>query len=397
MKLKGTLIDHFKTIPDPRTQNHNFKHNLTDILIITILGTICGADGWVELQRFAEAKEDWLKTFLELPNGIPSHDTFGRVFCVLDPKVFEACFMAWISTLTVDIVNEIIAIDGKTARGSSNKREGIPALHLVSAWAAKSRLMLGQVKTEDKSNEITAIPKLLDAIDIAGSVVTIDAMGCQKKIAEKIIKREGNYVLALKENQKTLYDDVKSIFAKAEENKQKQYKKMLHLRRVKKRKGHGRIETIKYTLVSTRDPLFFELRWPGLRGIGKVEVKRTVNGETIHSIRYFLTNLEYEDIDKFIEAVQKHWQIEIDLHWSLDVSFKEDHSQVRIGNAPQNLALVRRIALNLLKQESSIKNGITCKRKTAGWDHKYLLKVLTADRTLQENKIEETTGLIKSA
>lgn len=396
MSLEGTLIEHFKRIPDPRTQNHNLRHNLVDILIITILGAICGTDGWVEIVEFAQLKEDWLKTFLELPNGIPSHDTFGRVFSLLDPQQFESCFMAWLSTLNVDIENEVIAIDGKVVRGSADKRNARPALHLVSAFATKTRLLLGQVKTEDKSNEITAIPKLLDIIDVKGSTITIDAMGCQQKIAEKIIKKEANYVLSLKDNQKTLHDDVKAIFAKAEENKQKQYKNMLHLRRVKKKKGHGRMETRKYTLVSARDPLFFALRFSGLKGIGKVDVKRTVNNKTESFTRYFLTSFEYEDVDKFVEAVEQHWHIEINLHWSLDVSFKEDHSQVRIGNAAQNLALIRRIALNLLKQETSKKVGITCKRKACGWGHPYLLKVLTADRALQDNKFEDKPALVKN-
>lgn len=396
MTLEGTLIEHFKHIPDPRTQNHNLRHNLVDILIITILGAICGTDGWVEIVEFAQLKEDWLKTFLELPNGIPSHDTFGRVFSLLDPQQFESCFMAWLSTLNVDIENEVIAIDGKVVRGSADKKNARSALHLVSAFATKTKLLLGQVKTEDKSNEITAIPKLLDIIDVKGSTITIDAMGCQQKIAEKIIKKEANYVLSLKDNQKTLHDDVKAIFAKAEENKQKQYKNMLHLRRVKKKKGHGRMETRKHTLVSARDPLFFALRFPGLKGIGKVDVKRTVNNKTQSFTRYFLTSFEYEDVDKFVEAVEQHWHIEINLHWSLDVSFKEDHSQVRIGNAAQNLALIRRIALNLLKQETSKKVGITCKRKACGWSHQYLLKVLTADQALQDNKFEDKPALVKN-
>jgi predicted transposase YbfD/YdcC len=241
-------------------------------------------------------------------------------------------------------------------------------------------MMLAQVKTEDKSNEITAIPKILDMIDVKGSVVTIDAMGCQTKIANKIKKKDADYVLCLKENQKTLYDNVKSIFERAEENKQKQYKKVLHRRKIEKIHDHGRIETRRYTLVSARDPLFFELRWPGLRGIGKIDITRTTNNEVEYSTRYFLTSLHYENIDIFMEAVRKHWQIEIDLHWSLDVSFREDHCQVRLGHAPENLALIRRIALNLLKQEQTHKNGISCRRKTAGWDNKYLLKVLTADQ-----------------
>jgi predicted transposase YbfD/YdcC len=384
MALGGTFFEHFSDIKDPRIHNHNFRHNIFDILVITVLATICGADGWIEIQRFGEDKEEWLRTFLELPNGIPSHDTFGRLFSILDPQEFEKCFSAWLKSLKVDVEKEIIAFDGKTVRGSGNKRQGERALHLVSAWAAKNRIMLAQIKTEDKSNEITAIPKLLDMVNVKGSVVTIDAMGCQKEIAQKIVKKEADYLLCLKENQKTLYEDVKSIFARAEENKQKQYKKVLHRRKIEKIKAHSRVETRRYTLVSARDPLFFELRWPGLRGIGKIDITRTTNNEVVYSTRYFLTSLNYEDIDLFMEGVRKHWHIEIDLHWSLDVSFREDHCQVRTGKGAENLALIRRIALNLLKQEKTHKNGISCRRKSAGWDNKYLLKVLTADRHFLE-------------
>ena len=380
MKLSDTFLEHFSDIRDPRIHNHNFRHNIFDILVIALLGTICGADGWVEIQRFGEAKKEWLSTFLELPNGIPSHDTFGRLFAILEPQEFERCFNAWLKSLTINLEKEIIALDGKTVRGSGNKRQKEPALHLVSAWAAKNRMMLAQIKTEDKSNEITAIPKLLDMLNIEGSVITIDAMGCQTAIAKKINKKEADYVLCLKENQKTLHDNVQSIFERAEANKQKQYKNILHRRKIEKIKDHGRFETRKYTLVSARDPLFFELRWPGLKGIGKIDITRTTNHQVEYSTRYFLTSLQYEDIDLFMEAVRKHWQIEIDLHWSLDVSFREDHCQVRLGHAAQNLALIRRIALNLLKQEKTHKNGISCRRKTAGWDNKYLLKLLKADQ-----------------
>lgn len=353
MMLSDTFLTHFATLKEPRLQNHNFRHRLSDILIIAILGTICGADGWVEIERFGIAKQSWLNTFLELPNGIPSHDTFGRVFSLLDPKVFGECFSAWIASLTIDLTREVIALDGKTVRGSGNKRQGQSPLHLVSAWAAKSRLMLGQVRTEHKSNEVTAIPKLLNLLDIAGSVVTIDAMGCQTKIAKVIRAQDADYVLALKENQKTLFDNVQSIFARAEENKQKQYKHILHRRKIERIKDHGRVETRKYTLLSARDPLLFELRWPGLQGIGKLEVIRTTHHQVERSIRYFITSLAYEEIDSFMKTVRSHWKIEIDCHWSLDVSFREDLSQVRIGHAAENLARIRRIALNLLKQEKT--------------------------------------------
>ena len=379
MELEGTLLTYFSNLEDPRVNTHrNFRHNLGDILIITILATICGADGWAEIERFGQAKLSWLKTFLELPNDIPSHDTFARVFALLDPSRFETCFNQWIASLDIDLKKEIIALDGKTLRGSGNKRQEQPALHLVSAWATKNRLMLAQVKTAEKSNEITAIPELLKMIEVEGAIITIDAMGCQTAIAKQIIEQQADYVLSLKENQPTLHQDVCAIFTRAEEG-DKKYKNMLHLRRVEKLHDHGRTETRRYTLISARDPLMFELRWPGLRGIGKVEVVRTTHNQVERSTRYFLTSLDYEKVDDFKEAVRKHWQIETDLHWSLDVGFREDLNQSHIGHSAHNLAIVRRIALNLLKQESTHKNGIACRRKTAGWDHTYLLKVLTAD------------------
>ena len=384
MNLSETFLHHFETLKDPRTDNHNHRHSLHDILVMAILGTICGADGWVEISAFGEAKYDWLKTFLELPHGIPSHDTFGRVFSLLEAEKFEVCFCNWIKSLSLNIKKEIIAIDGKTLRGSHNRCRNQRPLHLVSAWASKNRVMLGQIKTEEKSNEITAIPHLLDMIDVKDSIVTIDAMGCQKDISSKILAGNADYVLSLKENQKNLYKDVTQIFEKAQVCL---YKKILHRRKIEKVRDHGRIETRKYTLISARDPLMFELRWPGLKGIGKLEIVRTVNHQVEKSTRYFVTSLTYEDIDDFMLAVRSHWHIEINLHWSLDVSFREDESRVRIGNAAENLAIVRRIALNLLKQEKTNKRGISCRRKKAGWDNQYLMKVLSADAQLIKCKI----------
>lgn len=381
MQLSDTFLKHFEPLADPRVDNHNKLHKLHDILVITILATICGADNWVDINEFGEAKYDWLSTFLELPNGVPSHDTFGRVFSILDSEQFESCFCAWIKSLSIDVNSEVIAIDGKTLRGSGNRRKGKKALHLVSAWASNQGLLLGQVKTTDeKSNEITAIPKLLKMIDVAGSTVTIDAMGCQQSIAEEILIQGADYVLALKDNQPKLHEMVKAIFDMGES---RQYKKMLNRRKVEKIHDHGRIETRRYTLVSARDPEVFQLRWPGLKGIGMLETTRTTNNEVEHSKRYFLTSLAYEDIDKFMNAVRKHWNIEINLHWSLDVGFREDHNQVHVGHAAKNLAVMRRIALNLIKQEKTNKRGVSCRRKVAGWDNKYLLKVLTADQHLK--------------
>ena len=380
MQLSDTFLKHFESLVDPRIDNHNKRHNLHDILVITILATICGADNWVDINEFGKAKYDWLSTFLELPNGIPSHDTFGRVFSILDPDQFEACFCDWIQSLSVDISSEVIAIDGKTLRGSGNRRKGQKALHIVSAWASNQGLLLGQVKADEKSNEITAIPQLLKMIDISGSIVTIDAMGCQKAIAQEILIQGADYVLALKENQQKLHEMVEAIFNMGES---RQFKKMLNRRKIEKLHEHGRVETRRYTLVSARDPQVFQLRWPGLKGIGMLETTRTTNNQVERSKRYFLTSLAYEDIDQFVDAVRKHWTIEISLHWSLDVSFREDHNQAHVGHSAKNLAIMRRVALNLLKQEKTNKRGVSCRRKVAGWDNKYLLKVLTADRHLK--------------
>lgn len=373
MNLSHTFLEHFELLDDPRLDNHrNRRHNLIDILVITILATICGADTWIEIHEFGISKYGWLKTFLELPNGIPSHDTFGRVFSLIDPHKFDDCFYAWIRSLSIDTTNDIIAIDGKTLRGSGNKRKNQKPLHLVSAWAADNRLMLGQVKTQEKSNEIEAIPRLLNMLDISHTIVTIDAMGCQKDIAQQIIEQKADYVLSLKENQASLYQDVAYIF---EFGEAKQFKKMLNKRKVEKVHDHGRIETRRYTLISARDPLMFQFRWPGMKSIGMLEVTRTTNNQVENSKRFFITSLD-EDINGFVRAARKHWAIEINLHWTLDVSFREDMSRARIGHSAQNLATVRRIALNLLTQEQTLKKGILCKRKAAGWNHKYLMKVL---------------------
>lgn len=380
MTLEETFFDYFSELEDPRLDNHNRRHNLYDILVMTVLGVICGADNWVDIVHFAHAKADWLGEFLELPNGIPSHDTFGRVFSLIKPEDFEACFQGWIASLSVDVQNEIIAIDGKTVRGSRGGKQWSKGLHLVSAWAVEHRLTLGQVRTAEKSNEITAVPELLNMLDVQGSIVTIDAMGCQQAIAKQIVGQGADYVLALKENQPSLYQDVVSIFEKGDASL---YKKMLHGQRVEKDKGHGRQEKRRYTLISARDNVLFTLRWPGLKGLGRVESTRTVKGETSKEVRYYVTSLSFEATKTFMHAVRQHWQIEVNCHWSLDVSFNEDQNRYRQGDGAQNLALVRKIALNLLKQDPR-KIGIATKRKRAGWDHKYLLEVLKSDEHVKE-------------
>jgi len=380
VNLSDTFLKYFEEVEDPRMEHHrNRLHRLMDMIVITILGTLCGADTWTEIEEFAIEKYDWLKTFLELPNGIPSHDTFGRVFSIMDSQKFEACFYSWIHSLEIDTNNEIIAIDGKTLRGSGNTRKNQKALHLVSAWAVNNRVMLGQVKTQEKSNEIEAIPRLLSILDISNSIVTIDAMGCQKNISQQIIEGKADYVLSLKENQANLYQNVKTLF---DLGKEKEFNKISHQRKVEEVNDHGRRETRTYTLLSAKDPSISTLGWPGLKSIGMLEVIRTTNNQTEKSKRFFITSLE-GDINGFMKAVRKHWDIEINLHWTLDVSFKEDLNRTRSGHSAQNLAIVRRIALNLLKQEKTNKRGIACKRKVSGWSNRYLLKVLT---TFQQTK-----------
>lgn len=314
MCLSVDFLSHFSSLSDPRSSKYNQLHLFEDMLVITILGSICGADSWTEVCEFADAKYDWLKTFLLLPNGVPSHDTFGRLFSNLDSEVFESCFLNWVSSLGICLNEEVIAIDGKTLRGS--RSDSKRPLHLVGAWSVKNNLLLGQVKTAEKSNEIEAIPRLLNMLDIKGCTVTIDAMGCQKKIAKSILEQEADYILALKSNQGTLYEDVVSIFKNGKEAKQ--YKKMLNRVRVEKVRSHGRIERRRYTLISPRENLNFFLRWPGLKSIAMVEITRNVKNNIERINRYFLTSIEHEDIDRFMNAQRNHWGIEINLHWSLD-------------------------------------------------------------------------------
>lgn len=377
MGLSGEFLDYFEGMEDPRVQDRNIRHKLDDILVITILGSICGADNWVEISSFAEEKEEWLREFLELPNGIPSHDTLGRVFSLLDSSKFEECFSAWAHSLPEfmggNLKREIIAIDGKTSRRSHNKREGLEPLHMVSAWASEQGLTLGSVATDAKSNEIEAIPRLLNMIAIENSIVTIDAMGCQKSIARQIREQKGDYILTLKENHPTLSKVVESAIKKAED---KIFEGTPYLRQIEKVREHGRQETRRYTLLSCNSHLLTRTKWPGLQSIGMVEVKRTVNYETTKSVRYFLTSLQYNQMKDFMRGVRNHWNVEINLHWSLDVSFADDLNRARIGNSQNNLAIIKRIALNLLKKEKSTKLGITAKRKKAGWNNNYLLKIL---------------------
>jgi predicted transposase YbfD/YdcC len=371
--ISDSFLKHFENLEDPRVKNnHNKRHSLTDILVLTILAIICGAESWVDIEEFCDAKEDWFKTFLELPNGIPSHDTFGHFFSRLSPTVFQESFLSWISTLAEISDGEIVAIDGKTLRGSYDTARNRKAIHMVSAWANSNRLILGQIKTNEKSNEITAIPELLKMIEIKGTTITIDAMGTQKEIAELIIAREADYVLALKGNQGIAHMMVEDYFKTA---MHKDFLNIEHEYYEEVEKGHGRIEVRRCWMISNLDWLYDRVFWKELKSVGMVQSTRIIKGKETTETRFFLISFA-QDVKKFAMAVRKHWEVEA-LHWYLDVGFNEDDCRVRKGNAAENFSILRRIALNLLNQEKTRKIGIKTKRKRCGWDHKYLLKVLS--------------------
>lgn len=367
-------MEHFVSLQDPRKNTRNKLHKMMDILVLTILAIICGADTWVEVEEFGEAKEEWLKTFLELPHGIPSHDTLGNFFSRLNAKQLEASFLSWVKSLVSISEGEIVAIDGKTLRGSRDKEKGRSAIHMVSAWAQQNRMVLGQQKVEDKSNEITAIPELLKMLDINKATVTIDAIGCQKKIAEQIIQQGANYVLAVKENQGTLYKKIEKTFIQARE---KRFDAMIYSDYETTDGDHGRIETRHYFALPMMYLHHFKLKWKGFQSIAMVESTREISGIKSREYRYYISSLP-ANAKQLGEAIRGHWGVENLLHWSLDVSFNEDHCRVRKGDAAENFSILRRIALNLLRKESTTKVGIKIKRSKAGWDNRYLAKVLMA-------------------
>jgi predicted transposase YbfD/YdcC len=385
------LTAHFADLDDPRREG-SVRYPLHEIVVLTICAVICGADGFTSIASFGEAKKDWLSQFLTLENGIPSHDTrrwpiaCGRFFKLLDPEAFEACFSAWVSAACQHTDGEMVAVDGKTLRRSCDTASGQAALHMVSAWASENALALGQVKTEAKSNEITAIPELLEVLSLSGCIVTIDAMGCQKPIAQAILDRGADYVgedtspLALKENQGELHADTEALFERICEHGRGATSTCEHVTG-----GHGRVETRRCQALDVEGRGLVDLKgWPKLRTVCMVEYERfeaSGSDQTTTERRYYVSSLDYvsslaPDAERLLKAVRRHWHIENRMHWVLDVAFQEDQSRIRAGHAAQNMAVVRRLALSLLQQERSLSVGIKNKRLRAGWDHDYLRKVL---------------------
>lgn len=418
-QISVSLFEHFSSLPDPRVDRTK-RHVLLDIIGLSICAVICGADGWEALEEYGDSKYEWLDQFLELPHGIPSDDTIRRVFTRLSPTRFQECFQDWIQAIATRTSGQVINVDGKTLRRSYDRRDNKAALHMVSAWASANRLILGQLKTEEKSNEITAIPELLRILALEGCIVTIDAMGCQTAIATQIIEQGADYVLALKGNQGTVHDKVVAFFdqfqgpkpepeaeaepgpeaepeAEAEaEPKPNQTQKPTQKqtqespqKQEQKQKAweqatacdetvdgdHGRIEIRRYWQVSDVSWLDERSQWKHLQSIGMVETERHVEEQISVERRYYLSSLA-PDVSRFADAVRGHWGIENSVHWVLDVAFREDASRIRKGFAAANFAVLRHIALNVLRQDTRCSRGIPTKRLKAGWDKAYLTHLL---------------------
>ena len=365
------LKEHFSSLDDPRAQ-HSIEHLLLDIVLITICAVICGADTWVEIENYGLAKQEWLETFLELPNGIPSHDTFERMFARLRPEQLQQCFLNWVQAVFNISDGQLINLDGKTLRGSYERGGKQGMIHMVSAWASHNRLVLGQRKVNEKSNEITAIPELLQVLNLNGAVVSIDAMGCQTQIAAQIVAQQGDYVLALKGNQGDLHQDVQQLFAHAHSQN---FRGIEHDFYETQEQGHGRQEIRRYWVMGKTEYLIGAEKWAKLTTIGCVESQRQVGDKITSELRYYLLSLPLE-ATQFAAAVRGHWSIENQLHWILDVGFREDQSRTTQGYSSENLAVIRHLAVNLLSQEQSAKGGTRAKRLKAGWNDHYLTKIL---------------------
>lgn len=372
---------HFTDLVDHRTGNRK-QHNLLEIIGLTIIATLCGADTFVSVEEFGIARLKWLRKFMVLKNGIPSHDTIGRCFAMMDPAQVEQGFLSWVKSLSNSMTGEIIALDGKCLRGSYDTSTNKFPIHMVSAWAVHQGLCLGQFKVDEKSNEITAIPKLLEMLDLEGCTVTIDAMGTQKEIASQIVDAGADYVLALKGNHPELYGEVTKTFEHLGGSSQHPFTQQLDA-------GHGRIETRRCCVLDVTDPTFDWILpedlqpWKGLSSVIMVEAQRMTPKGTSLERRYYISSLRLKDCssEKMNQIIRSHWAIENSLHWSLDVTFKEDQSRIRTEAADQNLSIIRRLVLNILKKDKSTKLGLQNKRLKAGWDEKYLLKILEGEKS----------------
>ncbi len=352
-------IEYFKSIEEPRIDRCKL-HSFEDMLFLTIAAVLSGADNFVEIEEFGYYKMDWLKTFLKLEHGIPSHDTIGRLFARIDSKSFEKCFIEWMQSIVELTQGQVIAIDGKTLRGSSSSTNGKKAIHMISAFASANQVVLGQLACEEKSNEITAIPVLLEMVVVKGCIVTVDAMGCQTEIASKIINQGADYILAVKENQKKLHKEIQDLFSL---HRSEQYETI--------EKDHGRIETRRCSVLSNLKSMKVAHNWEQLKQVVRIETKREINGVVSEETRYYISSLD-ATAQAMNANVRSHWCIENKLHWSLDVGFNEDGNRARTDNSAENLSIVRRLALNLLKTDKTLKVGIAAKRKVAGWNTKYL-------------------------
>ena len=377
---KLSLIAHFQDLPDPRV-NRTKAHDLIDVLVIAICALLCGAESFDDMADFGTAKETWFKTFLTLRSGIPSHDTFNRVFAALDPRAFLDCFLRWTQSLRQSVTQEIVALDGKALRRALNKKQNVK--YIVSAWAEGNGLVLGQWKVADKSNEITALPELLRVLELAGCIVTVDAMGTQKKIAKEIIEADADYVLALKGNHETVHEEVTTFLDAAVTERAQPRSAGAKLSAAAANlatletleKDHGRIETRRYYQSADLDWFADRKKWEGLQSVGMVEAIREVGSARTVERRYYLMSLPL-GVATFARAARSHWGVENKLHWVLDVQMREDASRARTGHAPENLATLRRLALNLLRRDKTKRRGIRGKQLNAGWDQAYLLRLL---------------------
>ncbi len=369
--MDGRIWNHFAVVRDPRIERRK-KHKLKDILVITLCGAICGLEHWTHIEDFAITHEQWFRSFLDLPHGIPSHDTIGRVFAALEPEEFEKAFQAWVHDLAGTTAGKHIAIDGKSLRRSFDRASKKAAIHMVSAWVHENHATFGQLKVDDKTNDIKAIPKLLKMLNLKGATVTIDAMGCQQEIARQIVDKDGHYVLALKGNQGQLHEDIKLFMDDSIEHERPEISDMYESRE----KGHGRIERRTCWTSTEVDWLRDRHDWPTLSSIAAVECSRTIDGRTNTERRYFISSHNGRCAQRIGTVVRNHWRVETELHWTLDVCFGEDNSRVRMQNAAENTSRVRRASLMLLKQEKTANMGVKGKRMKAAYDKDYLLKVL---------------------